>query len=73
MLQLFRRPDDPKEYFNMFLLPAALLCGGVAAGSYFGLEQVRIQYDIVLDKGLGQALQMQLKRELIGNKSGWDI
>ena len=40
MLALFRRPDDPKEYYNYYLAPVALLCGGVAAGSYFGLAQV---------------------------------
>jgi hypothetical protein len=41
MLQLFRRPDDPEEYFAFYLLPVALLCGGVATGSYFNLAQVR--------------------------------
>lgn len=41
MLQLFRRPDDPEEYFAYYLLPVALLCGGVATGAYFNLAQVR--------------------------------
>ena len=42
MLQLFRRPDDPEEFFNFYLLPIAILCGGVAAGAYFDLPQVTL-------------------------------
>lgn len=33
MLDLFRRPEDPKDYFEFYAVPAAVLVGGLA-GSY---------------------------------------
>lgn len=43
MLDLFRRPEDPKEYFALYSLPVMLLLAGVAASGFLGvgeLEQV---------------------------------
>lgn len=37
MLDLFRRPNDPKEYFELYGIPVALLFGGLGASSFFGL------------------------------------
>ena len=33
MLDLFRRPEDPNDYFELYAIPAAVLVGGLA-GSY---------------------------------------
>jgi len=35
MLDLFRRPEDPKDYFEFYAIPAALLLGGLGA-AYLG-------------------------------------
>jgi len=35
MLDLFRRPEDPKDYFELYLLPSALLLAGLG-GAYYG-------------------------------------
>ena len=43
MLDLFRRRDDPKEYFEFYSLPIGILLAGVAASAFLGigeLEQV---------------------------------
>ena len=37
MLDLFRRPTDPDEFFEYYTVPAAILLGGLGASSYFGL------------------------------------
>ncbi len=34
MLDLFRRPEDPKEFFELYAIPSALLVAGLGA-SYF--------------------------------------
>ena len=33
MLELFRRPDDPKDYFEFYVVPSALLLAGLG-GAY---------------------------------------
>ena len=35
MLDLFRRPEDPSDYFEFYSIPSALLLGGLGA-AYFG-------------------------------------
>jgi len=40
MLQLFRRPNDPNEYFEYYLAPLLLLIGGVGAGAAYGFEGI---------------------------------
>ena len=32
MLDLFRRPEDPKDYFELYAVPSAILLAGLAAG-----------------------------------------
>ena len=36
MLDLFRRPTDPKEYFEFYAVPATLMVAGVAGTAYVG-------------------------------------
>ena len=33
MLDLFKRPNDPKDYFEFYLVPAAIIIGGLAASA----------------------------------------
>ena len=37
MLDLFRRPEDPKDYFEFYALPALVLLGGLGAAAYLGI------------------------------------
>lgn len=37
MLDLFRRESDPKEYFELYALPASLILAGVAASQFLGI------------------------------------
>lgn len=37
MLDLFRRPEDPKEYFEFYSLPALVLLGGLGAAAFMGV------------------------------------
>eukprot|EP00533_Pseudo-nitzschia_delicatissima_P009466 CAMPEP_0116107174 /NCGR_PEP_ID=MMETSP0327-20121206/16069_1 /TAXON_ID=44447 /ORGANISM="Pseudo-nitzschia delicatissima, Strain B596" /LENGTH=1133 /DNA_ID=CAMNT_0003599917 /DNA_START=145 /DNA_END=3546 /DNA_ORIENTATION=+ len=37
MLDLFRRPEDPKEFFELYGIPVATLLAGLAAASYAGV------------------------------------
>jgi H+-translocating NAD(P) transhydrogenase len=39
MLDLFRRPTDPKEYFEFYSVPVAIMLAGVA-GAYFANENL---------------------------------
>lgn len=32
MLDLFKRPEDPKDYFELYAVPSAILLTGLAAG-----------------------------------------
>ena len=40
MLDMFKRPTDPPEHNNLYLLPATALLGGVGAGVYTGNAEV---------------------------------
>ncbi|CAM9477665.1 unnamed protein product, partial [Hapterophycus canaliculatus] len=40
MLDMFKRPDDPPEYYQMYLLPAGALMGGYAVTKAAGYEQM---------------------------------
>lgn len=40
MLDMFKRPDDPPEYYQMYLLPAGSLLGGYAVAKYAGYGQM---------------------------------
>lgn len=37
MLDLFRRPTDPNDYFELYAIPAALLMGGLGAAAFAGV------------------------------------
>lgn len=37
MLDLFRRPTDPKDYFELYAIPASILLGGLGASVYGNL------------------------------------
>ena len=37
MLDLFKRPDDPDDYFQLYAIPAGLLLAGLAGSAYAGL------------------------------------
>ncbi|CAM9474252.1 unnamed protein product [Pylaiella littoralis] len=40
MLDMFKRPDDPPEFYQMYLLPAGALMGGYAVTKAAGYEQM---------------------------------
>ncbi|CAM9203235.1 unnamed protein product [Ectocarpus sp. 6 AP-2014] len=40
MLDMFKRPDDPPEYYQMYLLPAGALLGGYAVTKAAGYPQM---------------------------------
>jgi NAD(P) transhydrogenase len=37
MLDLFRRPEDPKEFFELYGVPISILTAGLAAASFFNV------------------------------------
>ena len=37
MLDLFRRPEDPKEFFELYGIPVGILAAGLAATSFFNV------------------------------------
>ena len=37
MLDLFKRPDDPDDFFQLYVIPAGLLLAGLAGSAYAGL------------------------------------
>jgi NAD(P) transhydrogenase len=37
MLDLFRRPEDPKEFFELYGVPVVILTAGLAASSFLGV------------------------------------
>ena len=37
MLDLFKRPDDPEDYFQLYAIPAGLLLAGLAGSAYAGI------------------------------------
>lgn len=40
MIQLFRRPTDPKDHFDVYIPSIVTLIGGVIVASYFGFSEV---------------------------------
>ena len=42
MLDLFKRPDDPEDYFQLYAIPAGLLLSGLAGSAYAGLGDLGI-------------------------------
>lgn len=40
MLDMFKRPDDPPEYYHMYLLPSGALLGGYALAKLAGYGQM---------------------------------
>ena len=40
MLDLFRRPEDPEEYFGFYSLPTAILLAGVAGATFMNIGDV---------------------------------
>lgn len=57
MLDMFKRPDDPPEYYQMYLLPAGALMGGYAltkAAGYGQMDHVRDKRNQADEKRGGQ-------------------
>ena len=42
MLDLFRRPEDPKEYFEFYGIPAAILLSGAGAAAFMSIGDLGI-------------------------------
>jgi len=42
MLDLFRRPEDPKEYFEFYGLPVAIILSGLAAAGFFNIGDLSL-------------------------------
>ena len=42
MLDLFKRPDDPEDFFHFYAIPAGLLLAGLAGSAYAGLGDLGI-------------------------------
>jgi NAD(P) transhydrogenase len=42
MLDLFRRPDDPKDFFELYAIPSTALVGGLAAAAFFHVGNLGI-------------------------------
>ena len=42
MLDLFKRPDDPKDYFGLYALPVGLLVAGLAGSAYAGMGDLSV-------------------------------
>jgi NAD(P) transhydrogenase len=42
MLDLFRRPTDPKEFFELYAIPSTLLIGGLAAAAFLNVGNLGI-------------------------------
>merc|ERR1711935_1031043 len=40
MLDLFRRPEDPKEFFEIYGVPVGILVAGLAAASFFDIGDI---------------------------------
>lgn len=53
MLDMFRRPDDPPEYFHYLMVPAAAVCGGYALSAGFGAASSGLSNAVALASGLG--------------------
>jgi 4TM region of pyridine nucleotide transhydrogenase, mitoch len=42
MLDLFRRPEDPKEFFELYGIPTAVVLSGLAAAGLFGIGDLSL-------------------------------
>lgn len=42
MLDLFRRPEDPKEFFELYGIPAAILLSGLVAAGFLGVGDLSL-------------------------------
>jgi NAD(P) transhydrogenase len=42
MLDLFRRPEDPKEFFGFYGVPAAIVLSGLAAAGFSGVGDLSL-------------------------------
>mmetsp|Transcript_4609 Transcript_4609/g.14193 ORF Transcript_4609/g.14193 Transcript_4609/m.14193 type:complete len:864 (-) Transcript_4609:28-2619(-) len=72
MLQLFKRPTDPKEYYSLYALPAAVLLGGLAyvqrAGSMYGHTVVGLASGVACISAIGGLGKQSTAR--LGNTIG---
>lgn len=53
MLDMFRRPDDPPEYFSYFLIPPAAIAAGFGATELMGAGTPSLTATVALGSGLG--------------------
>jgi len=53
MLDMFRRPDDPPEYWHYYLIPSGAVCGSYAALSLMGAAGPGLGSAVALASGLG--------------------
>ena len=42
MLDLFKRPTDPKDYFELYAIPSGLIVAGLAGSAYAGLGELSV-------------------------------
>lgn len=42
MLDLFRRPEDPKEFFELYGIPTAIALSGLAAAGFLGVGDLSL-------------------------------
>ena len=47
MLDLFKRPGDPKDFFELYAVPASLLVGGLGAAAFAGLGNLGMMSGVV--------------------------
>lgn len=47
MLDLFRRPTDPEDYFALYAIPSLLLVGGLGASAFGGVGDLSIMAGVV--------------------------
>ena len=53
MLDLFRRDDDPPEYFHYYMAPFGVIGGGFAVASLTGMASASLNPTVALISGLG--------------------
>jgi len=53
MLDMFRRPDDPPEFFHYYLVPPAVAVGGLGIMGATGMASPSLSSTLALGSGLG--------------------
>jgi len=53
MLDMFRRPDDPPEYWHYYLIPSGAVCAGFTGLNLVGMGSPGLSSAVALASGLG--------------------